>query len=226
MTADGSSAGTALASPRPWAGEAVHIAGWANRRRRKVMAKISTMHEAFLHELGDVYDAEQQLTKALPELIEMAQNAQLKQGMRQHLTETQAQVMNLEQVFKSVGGPPERVACKGMTGIIGENKSMLRDIKAPALADYAIVGGSLKVEHYEIASYRSLIWQAQFMGHNEAAKLLRQNLQQEEATATKLEQMGQQLGQELVSRGAQFVGHEVTGRQPIMDSQSGMGQGH
>jgi ferritin-like metal-binding protein YciE len=190
------------------------------------MAKISTMHEAFLHELADVYDAEQQLTKALPEMIEAAKNAPLKQGLQQHLKETQAQVKNLEQVFKSVGGAPEKVTCKGMAGIIGENKSTLKDIKEPALSDHAIVGGSLKVEHYEIASYRCLISQAQLMGHNEAAKLLQENLQQEETTAQKLEQMDKQLGQEVVSRGAQFVGHEVTGRQPIMDSQPGMGQGH
>jgi len=121
----------AFASPLPWAGEAAHVAGRAKRRRRTDMAKIATMHEAFLQELGDVYDAEQQLTKALPEMIEMARNAQLKLGLRQHLTETQAQLQNLEQVFESVGGSPEKVACKGMTGIIGENKSTLKDIKEP-----------------------------------------------------------------------------------------------
>jgi ferritin-like metal-binding protein YciE len=194
------------------------------------VAKISTMHEAFLHELADVYDAEQQLTKALPEMIELAHNSQLKQGLQRHLTETKAQVKNLETVFKSVGSSPEKVACKGMSGIIGESKSTLKEIKEPALIDSAIVGGGLKVEHYEIASYRCLISQAQLMGHNEAAKLLQENLQQEEATAKKLEQLDKQFGQELVSRGAQLVGHEVTGRQPIMDmpssTESGLGQRH
>jgi ferritin-like metal-binding protein YciE len=210
----------------PWVGGTVAQGLRTTAKEAHGMAKISTMHQAFLHELGDVYDAEQQLTTALPEMIKMANDPQLKQGLEQHLKETQLQVKNLEQVFKSLGSAPEKVTCKGMSGIIGENKSTLKDIKEPALIDGAIAGGSLKVEHYEIASYRCLIGKAQLMGHNEAARLLQENLQQEETTAQKLETMDKKLGQELVSRGAQFVGHEVTGRQPMMDAPSGMSQGH
>jgi len=173
---------------------------------------ITTMHEAFLHELGDTYDAEQQLTKALPALLKQAQHPQVKQGIERHLAETEQHVKNLEQVFQSLGATPEKVTCKGMAGIVSENKATLGEIKEPALIDGAIVGGGGKVEHYEIASYRGLVAKAKLMGHTEAARLLKQNLDQEERMAEQLEQLEQQLGQELITQGPKLVGHEAGGR--------------
>jgi ferritin-like metal-binding protein YciE len=173
--------------------------------------QIKTMHEAFLHELGDTYDAEQQLTKALPELLKKAEHPKVKQGIEQHLKETEQQVKNLEQVFQSLGAKPRKVTCKGMAGIVAENKSTLEEIKEKALIDGAIVGGSGKVEHYEIASYRCLVSKAMLMGHTEAAQLLRQNLQQEERMAQQLEELERQLGQEVIRMGPAVVGHETMG---------------
>lgn len=172
------------------------------------MAGIRTMHEAFLHELFDVYDAEHQLTKALPELAEMAQHSQVKQGLQQHLKETEQQIKNLDRVFASLGAKSKQVSCKGMAGILSEGKGMLKEIMAPELKDGAIVGGGCKVEHYEIASYQGLVSKARLMGHTEAAQLLQQNLQMEEQFAKKLEQIDQQLGQELV-RQPNLIGHEI-----------------
>lgn len=177
------------------------------------MAQIKTMHQAFLHELSDTYDAEQQLTQAMREMMEMTQNARVKKGLQQHLRETEQQIKNLDQVFQSLKSSPEKVSCKGMAGILAENKSLLDEIKEPALIDGAIVGGGGKVEHYEIASYRGLITKAQLMGHTEAARLLQQNLRQEEAFAQKLEQLEEQLGKEMSRQGARLIGHEIMGQQ-------------
>lgn len=175
------------------------------------MAAIKTVHEAFLHELSDTYDAESQISKALPELVSKAQNAQVKQGLQEHLAETEQQIKNLEQVFTSLGEKPKKVNCKGMAGILSENTSTLKEIEQKALIDGAIVGGGSKVEHYEIASYRGLVEKARLMGHKEAQRLLKQNLQQEEQMAQRLEQLEKQLGQELVQQGAQIIGHAVSG---------------
>jgi ferritin-like metal-binding protein YciE len=184
------------------------------------MATIKTMHEAFVHELGDAYDAEQQLTKALPDLIKMAQHPRVKEGLQQHLRDTEQQIKNLDAAFQAIGAKAPKVTCKGMAGIIAENKAMLKEIKQEELTDGAIVGGGGKIEHYEIATYRGLVMKARLMGHQQAAQLLQQNLQMEERFAQQLEGLDQQLGQQLVSRGAQFVGHEV------MTGQSGMSSEH
>jgi len=190
------------------------------------MAAIKTMHDAFLHELSDTYDAEQQIAKLLPEMISMAQHPDVKQGLEQHLSETKAQIKNLDQAFQSLDASPQKITCKGMAGILAENQSVLKSIKEKALIDGAIASGSLKVEHYEIATYRCLAVKAQLMGHNHAAQMLQQNLQQEERMAGQLEQIDRQLGQEAISHGAKLVGHEITGRMPDMSSQSGASANH
>jgi ferritin-like metal-binding protein YciE len=175
------------------------------------VAKIKTMHDAFLHELSDTYDAEQQLSQAMQEMLGMAQHPQVKQGLQDHIEETKRQVKNLDHVFKSLGAKAEKVTCKGIAGIISENKSTLKEIKDATLLDGAIVAGGYKCEHYEIATYRTLINKALVMGHTEAAELLQQNLRMEEQFAERLEQVGKQLDQGLASTKPQVVGHEIPG---------------
>jgi ferritin-like metal-binding protein YciE len=180
------------------------------------MASIKTMHDGFLHDLGDAYDAEEQLLAAMQEMLTLAQSPEVKRGLQQHITDTKAQIKNLDAVFKSLGEPAKKEACKGAAGIISENKTALKSIKQPALIDCALADGGLKAEHYEIASYRSLVSKARLMGHNQAATLLQQNLQMEEQFAQQLEQVGQKLGQQLIGQGKEIVGHEITGRMPDM----------
>ncbi len=137
----------------------------------------------------------------------LATNAQVKQGLEQHMAETTQQIKNLDSVFKSLGEKPEGVTCKGAAGIISEFKSTAKDIKASEILDGFIVGGGQKGEHYEIVSYKGLIEQATLMGHTDAAKLLQQNLAQEERFAMQLENLGKQLGKELVAKKPALVGH-------------------
>ncbi len=186
------------------------------------MAGIKTMHEAFLHELSDAYDAERQFTQAMQEMLGMAQNPQVQQGLQQHLQETEQQIKNLDQVFQSLGAQPEQMSCKGTAGIIAEFKTGAKTIKEPELLNGYIVGSSCKGEHYEIATYKCLVLKAELMGHQEAARLLQQNLQQEERFLQQLEQLDRQLGQQLISQQPQLVGHQVPAEQSG-GAQSSMG---
>ena len=171
---------------------------------------ITTMHEAFLHELADTYDAERQLTKALPALLKKAKHAQVKQRLEEHLAETEQQLKNLEEIFQLLGTPVAKVACQGMAGIVAEHTATLAEIKAKALVDAAIVSGSGKVEHYEIAAYRSLMATAHLLEHTRVTHLLEQNLQQEVQMAQQLDVLGQHLGHELIAQGPKLIGHELT----------------
>lgn len=173
------------------------------------MSQIKTVHQAFLHELSDTYNAEQQLMQAMEEMQGQASHPQVKQGLQGHMQETRQQIKNLDQVFKSLGEKPEDVTCKGAAGIISEFKTTAKEIKEQDLLDGFIVGAGCKGEHYEISTYRGLVAKAELMGHTQAVQLLRENLQMEERFAQQLEQLERQLGQELVQRKPELVGHQI-----------------
>ncbi len=164
---------------------------------------IKTLQEKFLHELGDIYDAEHRFLKAQQEMLPQANSSTVKMLLEQHITETEQQIKVLEQVFDVLGESAEREKCAAAAGIVSEGETTLGEVSdVPALVDLAINGGCSKVEHYEIASYRMLITGAQQMGQTEIAQLLQQNLQQEEQTAQKLEQSAPALFQQAMSRAA------------------------
>ena len=130
-------------------------------------------------ELQDIYDAEQQLLKAIPKLIEAANSAELQQALKEHLSVTQNQVTRLEQVFSELGEKAQRKPCKGMAGIISEGQEMLGEDLEEATKDAAIISAAQKVEHYEIASYGTVRTLAQTIGNDEVAELLEETLEEE-----------------------------------------------
>lgn len=130
-------------------------------------------------ELQDLYDAEQQLVKAIPKLIEAANSSELQQALKEHLSVTQNQVTRLEQVFEELGEKAQRKPCKGMAGIISEGQEMIAEDLEEATMDAAIISAAQKVEHYEIASYGTVRTLAQTLGNNEVAELLEQTLEEE-----------------------------------------------
>ncbi len=149
---------------------------------------IKTLEEKFAHGLGDIYDAEHRFLEAQQTLLESASSSTVKQMLKKHITETQQQIVNLTQVFEILGLSAKRVGCDAAKGLVSEGNKTVKETSAvPALADLAIVSSCSKVEHYEIASYRGLIMGAEMMGQTEVARLLSENLQQEETTATTLE---------------------------------------
>ena len=150
------------------------------------MAETGTLHDAFIDELRDTYDAEKQLTKALPKLAKAATNAKLRAAFESHLQETQGQIARLEQVFESLDEKVRGKHCDGIAGIIEEGASIMKEDFDETTMDACLIAAGQRAEHYEMAAYGTLVAWAQTMGHTEAAKLLQQTLDEEKAADKKL----------------------------------------
>jgi ferritin-like metal-binding protein YciE len=150
------------------------------------MAEMGTLHDAFIDVLRDPYDAEKQLTKALPKLAKAATNAKLRTAFETHLQETHGQIARLEQVFQSLDEPVRGKHCDGIAGIIEEGKSVMEEDFDETTMDACLIASGQRAEHYEMAAYGTLVAWAQAMGHTEAAKLLQQTLEEEKAADKKL----------------------------------------
>lgn len=138
-----------------------------------------TLRDAFVEELSDVLSAEKQLVQALPRMAEAASDARLKEAIALHLDETREQVGRIEQVFESLDLQPRSRRCEGMEGIISEGREHLENGIDPEALDAILIASSQKAEHYEIATYGSLCSWAEELGLDDAARLLRMNLDEE-----------------------------------------------
>ena len=147
---------------------------------------IKTMDDLFLHALQDIYYAENKIVKSLPEMIETAKDAQLKQGLQSHLGETQGHVRRLEQVFQMLGQRPKSINCPAIDGIIDEAQEVTGEVDDANVLDAAVIAAAQAVEHYEITRYGSLIAWARQLGRGDAARMLEQNLSEEKAADKKL----------------------------------------
>lgn len=155
------------------------------------MAEAGTLHDAFIDELRDAYDAEKQLTKALPKLSKAASHPDLREAFEMHLQETQSHVERLEQVFESIGEKVKGKHCDGIAGIIEEGKSVMGEDFDETTMDACLIAAGQRAEHYEMAAYGTLVAWAQAMGHSEAADLLQQNLDEEKAADKKLSEIAE-----------------------------------
>jgi ferritin-like metal-binding protein YciE len=147
---------------------------------------IQTMEDLFLHGLQDVYYAEQQITKALPKMIEKATNRDLIAGLKGHLEETNKQIERLEKVFEKLGQKAGGDQCPAIDGLIKEADSTAGEVADKSVLDAAIVASAQAVEHYEICRYGTLIAWAEELGHDEVVRFLTTNLNEEKAANTKL----------------------------------------
>ena len=147
-----------------------------------------TLQELFVEELRDMYDGEKRLTRALPRMATAATSPELATAFRQHLSETERQATRLEQVFRSIGETARGKKCDGIIGIVEEGKHAMEELDG-AVLDAALIGGAQKVEHYEIASYGTLAYFAELLGHDRAKALLGETLEEEKATDAKLTQL-------------------------------------
>jgi ferritin-like metal-binding protein YciE len=150
------------------------------------MADTSTLHDAFIDELKDTYDAERQLTKALPKLAKAATSPQLREAFETHLQETQVQIERLEQVFGYLDEKVRGKHCDGMAGIIDEGKSAMEEDFDDATMDACLIASGQRAEHYEMAAYGTLVAWARALGLTDAAALLQETLDEEEAADEKL----------------------------------------
>jgi len=150
------------------------------------MPEAGTLHDAFLDELRDSYDAEKQLIRALPKMAKAATSSELRDAFERHLEETQGHVDRLEQVFELLDEKAKGKHCDGIAGIIEEGKNAMGENFDDATMDAVLIASGQRAEHYEMAAYGTLVAWARGMGHNEAADLLQETLDEEEAADEKL----------------------------------------
>ena len=148
--------------------------------------EIQSFDDLLIHGLQDIYYAEQQITKALPKLIEKATNRELTTALKNHLEETNNQIGRLDQVFKKLGQTPKGTSCPAIDGLIKEADEVAGEIADKEVLDAAIVASAQAVEHYEMARYGTLIAWAEALGHDDIVRFLNTNLNEEKAADTKL----------------------------------------
>lgn len=158
---------------------------------------MDTPRDLFLHELSDTLSAENIILGMLGELQDETQNSDVKAAVKQHQTETQHQIENVEKVFKQLGEKPEDVSCHAAEGLKAEHDSLKEEQPSPQVMELGNLAGASKTEHYEIASYTSLVQMARDLGEREAVDLLSENLAQEKEMARTVESLAKQLGKEV-----------------------------
>lgn len=141
--------------------------------------KLESLNDLFVDELRDLYNAENQLVKALPKMARAAESSDLRNALEEHLNQTKTQIQRLDKVFQSLDVPERGKECAGMKGIIQEGQQLLKEKASPAVKDAGIVTAAQKTEHYEIASYGSVCTFAERLGYRDQAALLKQNLSEE-----------------------------------------------
>lgn len=173
------------------------------------MAEVESLHEALIDELRDLYNAEKQLTKALPKMAKNATSPPLRQALTSHLKETRTQVRRLEQALRLLDEKPRGKLCDGMQGIIKEGNKMMEEVEAGPVLDACLIAGGQRAEHYEIGAYGTCIAWAKQMGHTKVVKLLVQTLSEEKAADKKLSA----LAESGINDAADF-GMDTNGRGP------------
>jgi ferritin-like metal-binding protein YciE len=164
---------------------------------------ISNAQELFVHELGEIYDAEHQFLEGQQEMIQNSTDESLKGAIQEHLEQTRQHAVNVERVFAELGVGTHRETNEVAKGLVSEAQEGIQEAQSDALRDAAIVSAVIKVEHFEMGSYRSLVTAANLMGQTEIERLLRENMQQEEETARIAEQSAEELLQKAMQEGEQ-----------------------
>ena len=144
--------------------------------------EMESLQELMMHELRDLYSAENQMLKALPKMVKKASNPQLKKAFETHLRETEVQIQRLEKIFEKLGKKPTGKKCAAMEGLVEEGKEMMGEDMEDDVMDAALISIAQKVEHYEIASYGTVRTWAQLLGDEQTAKALQQTLDEEGKT--------------------------------------------
>ncbi len=155
---------------------------------------IHSMDDLFLHQLQDIYYAEQQITKALPKMIDKATNRDLAAGFKSHLDETYKQIERLDKVFEKLGKKPGATQCPAIDGIIKEADEVAGEVEDKAILDAALIASAQAVEHYEMCRYGTLVAWAEKLGHEDVVRLLTTNLNEEHAANTKLNTIAMRKG--------------------------------
>ncbi len=158
--------------------------------------KATTLKDVYVDELRDLYNAEQQLIKALPKMAKAATSEDLRQGFEEHLEQTKGHARRLEEIFQALGESIKGKKCKGIEGIVAEGAEVMSEDYEGAVMDAAIISAAQRVEHYEIAAYGSVHAYSTILGETDAADLLEQTLNEEKETDQKLTDLSESINEE------------------------------
>ena len=147
---------------------------------------MKSLRELYVEELKDLYNAEQQILKALPKMMRAASDRDLQRAFAQHEKQTQRQVKRLDRIFRQLGESPRGKKCKGMEGLLEEGKELMQERPEPEVLDAGLISAAQRVEHYEIAGYGTVRAYARLLGEEEHASLLQETLDEEGETDKKL----------------------------------------
>jgi ferritin-like metal-binding protein YciE len=153
--------------------------------------KLESLRDLLVDQLHDIYDAEYRITRALPNMARAAKSPELKAAFQKHLTETEGQIDRLDQVFAVIGVEARKKPCKAMQGLIEEGEEILKEKADPEVRDAGLIAAAQRVEHYEMASYGTVMAYAKLLGEREALKLLKATLAEEKATDVALSKLAE-----------------------------------
>ncbi len=161
------------------------------------------LKSVFVDELRDIYNAEQQLIKALPKMAKAATSEELRSGFEKHLEQTKEHAARIEKIFSGMGEPVKGKKCKGMEGIVSEGGEVMSEDYEGSVMDAALISAAQRVEHYEMAAYGAVHAYAELMGESEAASLLAQTLEEEKETDQKLTDLSKEINSEAYQGGGE-----------------------
>jgi ferritin-like metal-binding protein YciE len=163
------------------------------------MSKISNLEALLIDELRDLYNAENQLIKALPKMAQAASNEELKEAFEGHLEETKGHAERLLKAFELLGESEKGKTCHAMKGLVEEGSEAIKADAPPAVRDAELIGAAQRVEHYEMAAYGCARAFALKIGRDDVAKLLEANLKEEGAANKKLIEIAQTVNDDAFS---------------------------
>lgn len=155
----------------------------------------NSLHELYVEQLQDLYNAEQQIIKALPKMIEEVQSDELRNALTEHLEVTRTQATRIETICEELGEDPENEKCKGMEGVLKEGSDLLKEV-SEHVKNAAIIASAQRVEHYEMAGYGTARTYARLLGFEEAAGMLEQTLEEEKLADETLSELAEKLNAE------------------------------
>jgi ferritin-like metal-binding protein YciE len=159
----------------------------------------NTLKQLYIEELRDIYDAENQLIKALPKMAKAATSEELRTGFEEHLEQTRGHAERLEQIFSALQEKPTGKKCKAMQGLVSEGSEMINEDFEGEVKDAGLIAAAQRVEHYEIAAYGTVRTYASILGEEEAVSLLEKTLEEEKETDEKLTELAEGINAEAAS---------------------------
>ena len=160
---------------------------------------VSTMEELLIDELKDIYNAEKQITRALPKMARATTSKELRQAFESHLEETQGQIERLDKVFEILGRSARGKTCHGMQGVLEEGSEVIEETEKSPLRDAALISAAQRVEHYEMAAYGCVREYARLLGQGKVVELLEQTLKEERAADEKLSTLSESVNSQAMS---------------------------